>query len=125
MPGPACRLSCPEPVPGDRIVWTEAVGLEGEVQTIEAEVMARTANPGRGGHDLQLRVTGASGPGAPEPGNRIARTAHAVTARGCFRAEWSDEARRERILNPPAHERTPEQEQTPEQRQDRSRGLSM
>ncbi len=133
VPGPACRLSCPEPVPADRIAWTEAAGPKGEVRTIEAEVMARTGSLGQGGHRLELRVIEASGPGAPEAGSRIERTADAVTARGCFRAAWSDEARRESIsrpgprsgVDPPARERTREQEQTREQRQGRGRGLSM
>ncbi len=35
----------------------------------------------------------------------IERTAAAIAARGCFRAEWSDEANRERILNPPVREK--------------------
>ena len=70
-------------------------------------------------------MTAASGPGAPEPGSAIGRTADAVTARGCFRAPLADEARRERILNPPERERT--EEQTREQGRDRSRdrGFSM
>ena len=63
--------------------------------TIEAEVTARTANPVRGGHDLELWAIGASGTGASEPGSRIARTADAAAARGCFRAECADEARRD------------------------------
>lgn len=49
---------------------------------------------------LRLEVIDASGAGAPGPDSDIERTTVAVT-RGCFRAEWSDEARREHILNPP------------------------
>ena len=60
-------------------------------------VAARTAD----GNVLELRTVRASGPDAPEPGSSIARTAAAVTARGCFRAPWKDEARRERILRKP------------------------
>ena len=122
VPSEVCRLACPEPVEGDRIAWTEAAGLKGEIRTIEAEVATRTGTPN--GLNLELRVTAASGPGAPEPGSAIGRTADAVTARGCFRAPWADEARRERILNPP-EQRT--EEQTREQGRDRSRdpGFSM
>ena len=112
-----CRTPCPEPVPGDRIAWTEAAGPAGEVRSIEAEIVARTETAG--GHGLDLRVVRATGPGAPEPGATIERTPEAVIARGCFRAEWRDEARRERVLRPPRQER--------EQKQDRSqgRGFSM
>ena len=122
VPSEVCRLACPEPVEGDRIAWTEAAGLKGEIRTIEAVVATRTGTPN--GRNLELRVTAASGPGAPEPGSAIGRTADAVTARGCFRAPWADEARRERILNPP-EQRT--EEQTREQGRDRSRdpGFSM
>ena len=102
VPSAFCRLPCSEPVPGDRIAWTEAdVTRDRVVRTIEAVV---TARPGtilyRGGR-LQLRVLDASGPDAPDTGSTIDRTVDAVTARGCFRAEWTDEARRERKLNPP------------------------
>ena len=126
VPTAACRLPCPEPVPGDRIAWTEAAGPEGEVRTVEAEVAARSA--AGEGYDLDLRVIRASGPGAPEPGSTIGRTAGAVAARGCFRAPWDDEARRERILHPPQQEQqTRQQEQNRDQKQDRSRdrGFSM
>ncbi len=114
VPEGICRTPCPEPVPGDRIVWTEAAGRAGGVRTIEAEVGSRvqTAN----GNALALRVVRATGLGAPEPGDTIERTADAVAARGCFRAPWADEAYRQRILEPPR------QEQTREQSQDRSRG---
>ena len=120
VPSGACRLPCPEPVRGDRIVWTEAAGPAGEVRTVEADVVA--PNPVRDGHALDLRVTRATGPGAPETGSTIARSAGAVTARGCYRAPWKDEARRERILRPPQQE-----QQTRQQKQDRSqdRGFSM
>ena len=123
VPSGVCRLACPEPVEGDRIAWTEAAGLKGEIRTIEAVVATRTGTPN--GRNLELRAIAASGPGAPEPGSAIGRTADAVTARGCFRAPWTDEARRERILNPPERERT--EEQTREQGRDRSRdrGFSM
>ena len=122
VPSEACRLACPEPVEGDRIAWTEAAGLKGEIRTIEAVVATRTGTPH--GRNLELRAIAASGPGAPEPGSAIGRTADAVTARGCFRAPWADEARRERILHPP-EQRT--EEQTREQGRDRSRdrGFSM
>ncbi len=103
VPSAACRLPCPEPVPGDRIVWTEAAGRKGEVRTIEAVVATRTGTPD--GYELELRTVRAAGAGAPAPGNAIARPADAVTARGCFRAPWGDEARRERILHPPEQER--------------------
>ena len=99
VPSAACRLACSEPVEGDRIAWTEAAGRTGEVRTIEAVVATRTETPD--GHEIALRTIRASGPGAPEPGGSIRRTAGEVTARGCFRAAWSDEARRERILDPP------------------------
>ena len=102
VPSAACRLACSEPVEGDRIAWTEAAGRTGEVRTVEAVVATRTQTPD--GHEIALRVIRASGPGAPEPGSSIRRTAGEVTARGCFRAPWSDEARRERILNPPKEE---------------------
>ena len=99
VPSAACRLACSEPVEGDRIAWTEAAGRTGEVRTIEAVVATRIETPD--GHEIALRTIRASGPGAPEPGGSIQRTAAEVTARGCFRAAWSDEARRERILDPP------------------------
>ena len=99
VPSAACRLACSDPVEGDRIAWTETAGRTGEVRTIEAVVATRTETPD--GHEIALRTIRASGPGAPEPGGSIQRTAGEVTARGCFRAAWSDEARRERILNPP------------------------
>ena len=99
VPSAACRLACSDPVEGDRIAWTEAAGRTGEVQTIEAVVATRTETPD--GHEIALRTIRAFGPGAPEPGGSIRRTAGEVTARGCFRAPWSDETRRERVLNPP------------------------
>ena len=102
VPSAACRLACSEPVEGDRIAWTEAAGRTGEVRTIEAVVATRTETPD--GHEIALRTIRAFGPGAPEPGGSIRRTAGEVTARGCFRAPWSDEARRERILDPPKEE---------------------
>ena len=116
VPSAACRLACPEPVEGDRIAWTEAAGRTGEVRTIEAVVATRTETPD--GHEVALRVIRAFGPGAPEPGSSIRRTAAEVTARGCFRAAWSDEARRERILDPPKEV----QERTLTQRRERSHG---
>ena len=121
VPGGDCRMPCTEPVPGDRIVWTEAAGRTGGVRTIEAEVGTRTQ--AANGNALALRVVRATGPGAPEPGGTIERTADAVAARGCFRAPWADEARRERILEAP----TREQEKGREQTRDRSgdRGFSM
>ena len=116
VPSAACRLACPVPVAGDRIAWTEAAGRTGEVRTVEAVVATRTETPD--GHELALRVIRASGPGAPEPGVSIRRAAEEVTARGCFRASWSDEARRARILDPPKEV----QEQTLTQRHGRSHG---
>ena len=116
VPSAACRLACSEPVEGDRIAWTEAAGRTGEVRTIEAVVATRTETPD--GHEIALRVIRAFGPGAPEPGGSIRRTAAEVTARGCFRAPWSDEARRERILDPPKEV----QERTLTQRRGRSHG---
>ena len=116
VPSAACRLACSEPVEGDRIAWTEAAGRNGEVRTIEAVVATRTETPD--GHEIALRTIRASGPGAPEPGGSIRRTAAEVTARGCFRAPWSDEARRERILDPPKEV----QEQTLTPRHGRSHG---
>ena len=94
--------------------------LQESVRTIEAEVRIRT--DAAGGYALDLRVVRAAGPGAPEPGSTMKRSAGAVTARGCFRAPWTDEARRERILGAPQQER-----QTRQQKQDRSqdRGFSM
>ncbi len=129
VPSAACRLFCPEPVEGDRIAWTEAAGLKGEARTIEAVVAVRTESPGLGGHNVELRVIRSSGPGAPEPGSRIGRTTDAVTARGCFRAEWTDEPRRERILTPPkqARDRAQElkQEEALKHRQERSLGKGL
>ena len=116
VPSAACRLACPEPVAGDRIAWTEAAGRTREVRTVEAVVATQTETPD--GHELALRTIRASGPGAPEPGVSILRTEEEVTARGCFRAEWSDEARRKRILDPPKEV----QEQTLTQRHGRSHG---
>ena len=116
VPSAACRLACPEPVEGDRIAWTEAAGRTGEVRTVEAVVATRTETPD--GHEIALRTIRAFGPGAPEPGGSIRRTAAEVTARGCFRAAWSDEARRERILDPPKEV----QERTLTQRRERSHG---
>ena len=117
VPSAACRLACSEPVAGDRVAWTEAAGRKGEVRTIEAVVATRTETPD--GHEIGLRVIRASGPGAPEPGGSIQRTAAEVTARGCFRAPWSDEARRERILDPPKEE---VRERTLTLRRERSHG---
>ncbi len=128
VPSWLCRLACGEPVPGDRIAWTEDAG-EGRVLTVEAKVTARMDDIRFGSPGLRLETVEASGPDAPEPGSDIERTVAAVTARGCFRAEWSDEARRARILNPPKPVQTPRQvqETTQEQRVDRSEGggLSM
>ena len=104
------------------IAWTEAAGRKGEVRTIEAVVATRTETAD--GHDLELRTIRASSPGAPGPGSAIRRTAREVTARGCFRAEWSDEARRERILNPPKQIQEQTLEQTHEQTLSHRRGLS-
>ncbi len=124
VPSGLCRLSCPEPLPGDRIAWTEDAGFEGRVRTIEAKVTARVDDILYGSARLELEVLDASGPGAPEPGSGIQRTIAAVTARGCFRADWTDEAQRERILNPPRPAPAPRQAQetTREQRIDRSEG---
>ena len=116
VPSAACRLACSEPVEGDRIAWTEAAGRTGEVRTIEAVVATRTETPD--GHEIALRTIRAFGPGAPEPGGSIQRTAEEATARGCYRAPWSDEARRERILDPPKEV----QERTLTQRRGRSHG---
>ena len=116
VPSVACRLACSEPVEGDRIAWTEAAGRAGDVRTIEAVVATRTETSD--GHEIALRTIRASGPGAPEPGGSIRRTAAEVTARGCFRAPWSDEARRERVLDPPKEV----QERTLTQRRGRSHG---
>ncbi|MDE0334114.1 MAG: hypothetical protein OXI64_04080, partial [Defluviicoccus sp.] len=126
VPLDACRTPCPEPVPGDRIAWTEAAGPRGEVRTIEAEVRTRTDTADS--YALDLRVIRATGPGAPEPGSTIGRSADAVTARGCFRAPWADEARRERVLHSLEQEReSRQQEENRQQGQDRSkdRGFSM
>ena len=121
MPSAACRLACSEPVAGDRIAWTEAAGRNEEVLTVEAVVATRTETSD--GHELGLRVIRASGPGAPEPGGSIQRTAGQVTACGCFRAAWSDEARRERILNPPKEVR--EQTLTPRHGRSHGGGIGM
>ena len=121
VPSAACRLACSEPVAGDRIAWTEAAGRTGEVRTIEAVVATRTETPD--GHEIGLRTIRASGPGAPEPGGSIQRTAEEVTARGCFRAPWSDEARRERILDPPKE--VQEQTLTPRHGRSHGGGISM
>ena len=121
VPSAACRTACSEPVEGDRIAWTEAAGRSGEVRTIEAVVATRTGTPD--GHEIALRTIRASGPGAPEPGGSIRRTTVQVTARGCFRAAWSDEARRERVLNPPKE--VQEQTLTPRHRRSHGRGIRM
>ena len=121
VPGAACRLACSEPVEGDRIAWTEAAGRTGEVRTVEAVVAMRTAIPG--GHAIALRVIRASGPGAPEPGSAIRRTAEEVTARGCFRAAWFDEARRARVLDPP--QEIQEKSQTPHLGLSHDRGIGL
>ena len=120
VPLGACRTPCPEPVPGDRIAWTESAGPRGEVRTIEAEVRTRT--DAADGHALDLRVVRTTGPGAPEPGSTIGRTAEAVTARGCFRAPWADEAHRERVLRPLEQERESRQQ---DRDRSRDRGFSM
>ena len=99
VPSTACPLACSGPVAGDRIAWTEAAGRNEEVRTVEAVVATRTEISDD--HELALRVIRASGPDAPEPGASIQRTADEVTARGCFRAAWSDEARRAAELDPP------------------------
>ena len=122
VPSAACRMACSEPVEGDRIAWTEAAGRSGEVRTIEAVVATRTGTPD--GHEIALRTIRASGPGAPEPGVSIRRTAGEVTARGCFRAAWAEEARRERILNPPKEE-VREQSLTQAHKRSHSRGIGM
>ena len=121
VPEGACRTPCPEPVPGDRIAWTEAAGPRGEVRTIEAEVRTRTDRAD--GYALDLRIVRAAGPGAPEPGSTIGRTAGAVTARNCFRAPWADEAQRERIVHSPQQEQGQSQQQERDRSQDR--GFSM
>ena len=125
VPLDACRTPCPEPVPGDRIAWTEAAGPRGEVRTIEAEVRTRTETSN--GHALDLRVVRTTGPGAPEPGSTIGRTAEAVTARGCFRAPWADEARRERFSRPGPRFGVdpPQQEREESRQQERTRDRSV
>ena len=127
VPSAFCRLPCTEPVRGDRIVWTETAGEDGQVRTIEARVTALAHNILYGGARLELEIIQSSGPEAPEPGSAMERTVAAITARGCFRAEWADEARRERILNPPKPDPTPRQTQQQEQTQriDRSEGRGM
>ena len=119
VPVAGCRLACSELAEGDRIAWTEAAGRNEEVRTVEAVVATRTETPD--GHELALRTIRASGPGAPEPGRSIRRTAEEVTARGCFRAEWADEARRERVLNPPKEV----QEETLHHERSQRRGISL
>ncbi len=116
VPSAACPLACPEPVAGDRIAWTEAAGRSEEVRTVEAVVATRTEVSDE--HELGLRVIHASGPDAPEPGASIRRTADEVTARGCYRAAWSDETRREAELDPQKEVR----EQTLKQGLEHSRG---
>ncbi|MCY3672432.1 MAG: ATP-dependent RecD-like DNA helicase, partial [Alphaproteobacteria bacterium] len=111
VPSELCRTPCAEPVEGDRIAWTEDAG-EGRVRTVEAQVTARADDIRYGSPRLVLQVLDASGPGAPEPGSDIERTAAAVAARGCFRAQWSDEAHRARILDPPVEEKSLKQEKT-------------
>ena len=121
VPDGICRMPCPEPVPGDRIAWTEAAGPGGEVRTVEADVETRTETAN--GHALALRIIRASGPGAPEPGSIIERTAEAVAARGCFRAPWRDEASRQRILDPPRQEQSREQSRERDREIDRDQGF--
>ena len=121
VPSAACPFACPEPLAGDRIAWAEAAGRTGEVRTVEAVVATRTETPD--GHELALRVIRASGPGVPEPGVSIRRAEEEVTARGCYRASWADEARRARVLDPPKEV----QEQTLKQSLGRShrRGIGL
>ena len=111
VPSERCRTPCAEPVEGDRIAWTEDAG-EGRVRTVEAQVKARTDDIRYGSPRLELEIIQSAGPEAPEPGGDIERTAAAVAARGCFRAEWSDEAHRERILDPPVEEKSLKRERT-------------
>ena len=108
-------------------MWTETAGEDGLVRTIEARVTALANDILYGSARLELEVLEASGPNAPEPSSAIERTMAAVTVRGCFRAEWADEARRERILNPPKPVQAPRQTQHQEQTQriDRSEGRGM
>ncbi len=121
VPSSLCRLACDGPVPGDRIAWTEDAG-EGRIRTVEAKIAARVDDILYGSPRFRLEVVEASGFDAPEPGSSIERTAAIVTARGCFRAEWADEPRRARILNPPKPVQTPRQEQTQRRPVDRSEG---
>ena len=124
VPSELCRTPCGEPVQGDRIAWTEDAG-EGRIRTVEAKVTARVDDIRYGSLRLELQVIDASGPGAPEAGSSIERTAAAVAARGRFRAQWSDEARCERILNPPKPVQAPQQTQERTQGIDRSEGRGM
>ena len=121
VPSELCRMPCGEPVQDDRIAWTEDAG-EGRVLTVEAKVAARVDDIRYGSPGLRLEVIDASGPDAPEAGSSIERTAAAVAARGCFRAQWSDEARRARILDPPKPVQAPQQTQEQTQGIDRSEG---
>ena len=123
VPNAVCRLPCSQPVPGDRIAWTEAAGQKGEVRTTEAVVGTRTGTPN--GDELELRVIRASGPGAPAPGGSIRRSAEALTARGCFRAPWTDEASRARVLDPPQREQAREPTRKQTRDLDRDTGFSM
>ena len=74
---------------------------------------------------IRLEIIDASGPGAPGRDSDIERTTVAVTC-GCFRAEWSDEARPDHILNPPKPVLAPRQTRQQEQKRtgsvDRFRG---
>ena len=124
VPSALCRMPCDEPEHGDRIAWTEDAG-EGRVRTVEAQVTARADDIRYASPRLQLEVLDASGPGAPGPGGNIERMAAAVAARGCFWAQWSDEARRERVLNPPKPVQALQQTQEQTQGIDRSEGRDM
>ena len=121
VPSAACRLACSELVEGDRIAWTEAAGRSGEVRTIEAVVATQTETAH--GHEIALRTIRAYGPGAPEPGGSIRRSAGEIAARGCYRAAWTEEARRARILDPPKE--VEEQTLKLHYRRSHRRGISM
>ena len=115
------------PPEGADDVMNLLIGWRADREEPTEKVTARTGDILYASPKLRLEVVEAAGPGAPAPGSSIERTAAAVAARGCFRAAWSDEARRERILDPPEPVQAPQQvqEANREQRVDRSEGRSM
>ena len=74
---------------------------------------------------LLLRIAApADGTALHGAGRIVEMRARALREGGCVRAAWSDEARRERILNPPKEE-VREQTLTPRHRRSHGGGIGM